>query len=111
MREKDFLFVLDVLGEQRGDFVPKEALVVSPEMALDLDVTVRVQLLVPHQHPQVLVLDVAHVLQHRHNDRPQLLDLNHREALDQQLLQFLVLCLPFHLVHQSNLVGELVPKR
>ena len=81
------LLFLDILAEEWRDLVTEETLVVPPQMALDHDVAVGVQLLVPHQHPQVLVLDEGHLLEHGHHHGTQLLDLDDGERLDQQLLE------------------------
>ena len=108
--EEDLLLVLDVLREEGRDLVTEEGLVVPPEMPLDLDVTIGIELLVPDQDSQVLVLDVGHVLEDGHDDGSQLLDLDDGEALEEELLELLVFGLALHLVHEPDLVGELVPE-
>ena len=86
-RVQDLLLFLDVLAEEGRDLVAEEGLVVSPQVALDGDVAVGVELLVPDEHAQKAVLDEAHVLEDGHDDGAQLLNLYDGEGLDEQLLE------------------------
>ena len=86
-RVQDLLLLLDVLTEEGRDLVAEEGLVVSPQVALDGDVAVGVELLVPDEHAQKAVLDEVHVLEDGHDDGAQLFYLDDGEGLDEQLLE------------------------
>lgn len=101
MIEQYVLLLAYVLAEQRRHLVSEQRLIILPDLPLNLRIGIVVQLAVSHQHPQVLVLDMRRVPQDAHDNWPQRLDLDHREALDQQLLE---LAVPFLALFLANLV-------